>query len=118
MCVKRSASTERKVHRKLQRAHAREQSKDKKLKVHTQSRGYTFQLWPGYTVNPRVSGASSLFTGDLAYGIWMGAQGERPSTSWTFVDNFEIEANGGVKSSDVTTGKIVAAGGGGNRVKK
>ena len=34
-----------------------------------------FNYGPG-TQYPRVSGASSLFTGSLAYSIWRGAQGE------------------------------------------
>ena len=34
-----------------------------------------FNYGPG-TQYPRVSGASSLFTGNLAYSVWRGAQGE------------------------------------------
>ena len=34
-----------------------------------------FNYGPG-TQYPRVSGASSLFTGSLAYSVWRGAQGE------------------------------------------
>ena len=36
---------------------------------------FNYMYGPG-TQYPRVSGASSLFTGSLAYSVWRGAQGE------------------------------------------